>query len=439
MIKNIAIFPSGTEIGLEINNALKYIKDINIIGFSSSQDHTRFVYKKYIDNLPSYNEKDFIERLNSAIKENNIDYIYPAHDDVLLFLTQNKEKINTKIITSEFETVNISRSKIKTYEYFKEEEFIPKIYNSINNVKDYPVFIKPDIGQGAKGAKLVKNEEELNFEYEQNHNIVISEYLPGDEYTIDCFTDINRQLRFVGARDRKRIKCGISVNSESVEVDNEILNIANTINNKLKFNGAWFFQLKRDIHNKLKLLEIAARIPGTMGLSRNRGINFPLLTIYNNLGLKVEIIKNNYNIELDRAFINRYRIDINYNTVYVDFDDTIVINGKVNKYLIMFMYQLLGENKKIILLTKHRKNIKESLDKYKICVNLFDEIIQINENDEKGKYIKDKEAIFIDDSFSERKRIHDELGIPVFDLDEVEALLDWKVEQPRNNILEGEE
>ena len=36
-------------------------------------------------------------------------------------------------------------------------------------------------------------------------------------------------------------------------------------------------------------------------------------------------------------------------------------------------------------------------------------------------------AIFIDDSFAERRQVRESCGIPVFDLDMVESLLDWRV------------
>ena len=41
--------------------------------------------------------------------------------------------------------------------------------------------------------------------------------------------------------------------------------------------------------------------------------------------------------------------------------------------------------------------------------------------------IMERDSIFIDDSFSERKKISKILGIPVFDVDMVESLIDRKV------------
>lgn len=427
MKKSVAIFPSGTEIGLEINRSLKYSTHFEVYGFTSLKDHSEYVYANYVEGLPFYSEETFINELNNYIEKFNIDFIFPAHDDVQLCLTENADKINAVIITTKIDTVKICRSKIKTYKYFNNECFVPKIFNDKQSVNSFPVFIKPDIGQGARGAKVIKNMSELEYAINENSKIVICEYLPGEEYTIDCFTDFNGDLRACKLRNRKRIKTGISVNSEILSTDKEVKRIADVINKKLTFNGAWFFQLKRDINNEYKLLEIAPRVSGTMGLSRNTGINYSLLTIFNTMKLPVSIIENKYNIEVDRAFISRYKTDLSYDTVYLDLDDTLILNNKVNIFLMMFIYQLVNESKKIILISKHNADINATLKKFKISSELFSEVIHIKKEDEKSRYVTNKESIFIDDSFLERYKISQEVGIPVFDCSEVEGLIDWRV------------
>ena len=426
MKKRVAVFPAGTEIGLEINRALKYSTHIELYGFTSLRDHSRFVYKNYIDEIPFYEEDGFIDILNKYIKENRIDFLFPAHDDVQLFLAENSDKINTILLTPDIETVRICRSKIKTYNFLKGEDFVPKIYKDKFQIDNFPVFIKPDVGQGSIGAKIINNYGELDYELKRNKKIVICEYLPGEEYTVDCFTDYNRELRVVKIRNRKRIKTGISVNSEILPTNNKIRKIANKINEKLKFDGAWFFQLKKDINNEYKLLEVAPRVSGTMGVSRNLGINFPLLTIFNKMKMPVKIIENNYKIEVDRALISRFKVDYDYETVYVDLDDTLIVNGKVNIFLVMFIYQALNNKKKIKLISKHDKDISETLNRHKISIDIFDEIIHLKQIDKKSAYLFDKKAIFIDDSFAERNDVSNNLNIPVFDNSEIESLVDWR-------------
>lgn len=426
-IYNVLIFPAGSEIAFEINNALKYSKFVNIIGGSSVSDHSEFVYKELYTDFPYINDLNFIKFLNEFIKKHKIDYIYPAMDIVQVFLTNNKDLIDAKIVTSSVDTVNICRSKLKTYQTLKNEHFIPKFYSNASDIKKYPVFLKPEEGQGAQGAIKINNKRQLDYYLEtSDEKVIICEYLPGTEYTVDCFTDKNGKLLISQLRSRDRIRTGISVRSTKHTTTEEVKKIANIINSYFEFNGAWFFQIKKDAEDKFKLMEISPRIPGTMGLTRNMGINFPMLTLFNMLDYDLNIINNNYDIMLDRAFINRYKINYCYENVYIDFDDTITNKGKLNLNAIRYLYQLVNENKKIYLLTRHKDNIENTLRKYKLSKDIFTEIIWINQEKLKSEYIEPEKSIFIDDSFRERIDVSKKLGIPVFDVDMIESLIDWR-------------
>jgi hypothetical protein len=83
--------------------------------------------------------------------------------------------------------------------------------------------------------------------------------------------------------------------------------------------------------------------------------------------------------------------------------------------------------KKIILLSKYKYDIKETLSKFAISNLLFDDILLLDQNQKKSGFIKNTNAIFIDDSFAERKEVFNTLKIPVFGVDAVESLLIWKV------------
>lgn len=422
---NILIFPAGSEIGMEIYNALKYSKMLKVYGGTSVKDHAHFFYKNLITDLPYLTDANFIDKLNSVVEENNIDFIYPAHDSAGLFLTQHADELKAKIVTSPLKTVDICRSKAKTYSYFSDCEFIPKTYKRIEDIASYPVFVKPSVGQGSNGAVKCNSEQQLLSRLAEGDEVVICEYLEGVEYTIDCFTDKDGILRIASLRDRARTKAGISVNSRIIPADDKIIQIAEEINSRLTFCGAWFFQMKRNANGEYRMLEISPRIPGTMGLSRNTGVNFPLLTIYTLLGLPVEILRHDYEIEVDRAFINRYKIQQEYSCVYLDLDDTLELKEKVNEWLMFYLYQCVNRGIDIYLLTRHARNIAQTLEKHKIPLSLFSEIIHITDDTAKSQYITRLDAIFIDDSFRERLDVKQKCGINVFDLDEIEALIDW--------------
>ena len=425
-VKNILVFPAGTEIAFEIHDALKNSKFVRLFGATSVPCHAEFVFQTCVTGLPFVDDPDeLIPALNRVIDAYGIDYVYPAHDSALLRFSEERDALHAKVVASARETVGICRSKTRTYRFLSGAPYLPAFYGSPDEIPGYPVFIKPAVGQGSQGARIIRDRSHLEEALSEGQEYTICEYLPGEELTVDCFTDRHGSLLVVSPRSRERIRAGIAVRSRNLPLTEDLQSIAEDINRRLSFNGAWFFQVKKNAAGQFRLLEIAPRIAGTMGLTRNLGINMPLLTLYNFWGIDVSLIPNREDLLLDRAFISRFRTDISYSSVYVDFDDTLIVRGKVNAFLMMFLYQAFNQGKRLCLLTRHSTDIFSDLEKACIPASLFSEIIRLDEAGAKTDYIA-PDSIFIDDSFSERKRVRDALGIPVFDLDMVESLIDWR-------------
>lgn len=421
------IYPCGAENGLEILLALKDVVNIRVFGASGKMDHGAFVFENYIPNAPYINESDFLVRLNRIIETNDIDIIFSTHDDVALELLRNQEKIKAKVAGSGFQQALICRSKQKTYEVFASEDFCPTVYPDPDLVEVYPVFAKPDKGQGGRGARAIYSKNDLKDIFNSKSDFVVTELLEGEELTVDCFSDRHGRLRFVGPRTRGRILAGISVNSKTVPLTREIERIATSIHKKLSLRGLWYFQVKKDNQGAYKLLEVSIRASGTMNLYRGLGINFPLLTIYDLMGYEVEVISNDFDLEVDRAFINRYKHTIDYNLVYLDFDDTVTKNGKVNPFVMMFVYNVINQGKRIRLITKHEHDLHKTFEILGISKRLFEEVIHIGKSENKVDHISEIEkAIFIDNSFSERMQVKSRYDIPVFDVDAISTLINWK-------------
>ena len=301
--------------------------------------------------------------------------------------------------------------------------FVPESYKQPADISGFPVFLKPNRSEGSKGASIAQSMEAVVAKLSSAPDLLICEYLPGQELTVDCFSNRNRKLLFVGPRTRERVQIGISFHSESVALTEEIRKIADTINEKLEFRGAWFFQIKKDKEYHYKLLEISARQAGTMALYRQLGVNFALLSIFDALDAEVSILKNQLDIQLDRCLHNRYHFNYDYDDVYVDLDDTIIVDGKVNDLLMQYLYQATNSGKKLHLISKHELDILETLKEYRIAENLFDEIIPLSPSEEKSDHIIPGRAIFIDNHYLERKKIAEIFRIPVFDVDAIECLI----------------
>ena len=424
MKKNILVFPCGSEIGLDIYSSVRYSTYFHLIGASSVDDHGKFVYEDYIPGIPFVNDDTFIPSMARIVKERNIDAIYPAMDLVITILKEHENELGCKVISSSLETTRICLSKELTYQTLNGVVSTPRVYASHQVPKEaFPVFAKPKIGYGAKGTKLLKNQDEVESFIQSKDDILILEYLPGEEFTVDCFTDKDGRLLYSAARKRNRIKDGISVNTFFAPDQKEFEAIAKAINEKISFRGAWFYQVKRNREDRLCLLEIASRLGGSSLLSRAVGVNFALLSLFDAFDFKVTVSKNDYEVELDRALENKYKTDLVFETVYCDYDDCLILNkNTVNVELVKFLYKCVNEKKKIILLSKHDGDLKQELIDFRLG-HLFDEVIHIDKQSDKADFINSDKAIFIDDSNAERINIKNKHRLPVFSPDMIDVLI----------------
>lgn len=424
MKKNILVFPCGSEIGLDIYSSVCNSTYFHLIGGSSVDDHGKFVYDDYIPDIPFANTPEFIPLMAKIVKERSIDAIYPAMDLVITILKEHEKELGCRVVASPVETTQISLSKELTYEKLEGCVLIPKVFNPENVPADeFPVFAKPKVGYGAKGTKKLNNQDEVNSFVKGKDDLLIVEYLPGEEYTVDCFTDREGNLLYSAARKRNRVKDGISVNTFFVDNQDEFSNIAEAINSRVTFRGAWFYQVKRNKAGELCLLEIASRLGGSSLLSRAVGVNFALLSLFDIFDYSVSITKNDYNVELDRALENKYKTNLKFNSVYCDYDDCLILDKKyVNVELVKFLYKCINDGKRIYLLSKHDGDLNRELVDFRLD-HLFDEVIHIDKDANKSDFIKDINPIFIDDSNAERVNIRRELGISVFSPDMLDVLI----------------
>lgn len=421
----VLVFPCGSEIGLELADSLKFNKHFELVGVSSKADHGKFVFEKYLEIDYSIDDEKCIFALKKIIQTHKIDLIYPTMDLVLHIFKLNEEKLGVPVVTSPLKTTEICLSKTKTYSYFKNVIKVPKIITDTSEVSEYPVFAKPDIGYGSRGTQMISNEYELKklLDSDLCSKMIITEFLPGKEFTVDCFTDKDGNLLFSGSRERGRISNGISVSSStSKELSERFSPLAEAINKKITFSGAWFFQIKEDKTGEPTLLEVACRLAGTSSVHRAKGVNFAELSCYTALEKNVTIIAQQFEVKIDRALSRKTIIDFNFKHVYVDLDDTLIVNNQVNCEMISFLYACKNRGIKIHLITKHILDLGHTLNRFAIN-QLFDRIIHLKSTERKSTFIENQDAIFIDDSYSERVEVFENARIPVFSIDSIPQFL----------------
>ncbi|MBA5628397.1 ATP-grasp domain-containing protein [Moheibacter lacus] len=421
--RNILIYPCGADNALEIYESLRYSVHLNVYGANSKESIADLIIENKVITLPNISEANFVDELNRIINTYSIDLIFPTHDDVVYFLSKNKDEINTKIVGVDPNINQVARYKSKTYDLLSKYDFVPRQYFKSNEISEYPIFCKPDKGHGSIGTFKINDASDLKDELFENN--VVTEFLPGDEFTVDCFSDKNNELLYAFPRKRHLVRNGVShinVEADQATID-ACFEIGKKINDELKFKGLWFFQVKEDKSGDLKLLEICPRIATTMAFDRYKGVNLPLLTTFAYFDMDVEINVMHKDIELYRYSQTKAKYKIEYENLFIDFDDTLIINGKVCLDAISLVYQSKNQGKKVYLITKHEFDLKETLKKYHIAENLFDEIIHMEMNDQKFKYMQQPASIFVDNFYKERKEVFEQIGMPVFDVDGIKSLI----------------
>jgi predicted ATP-grasp superfamily ATP-dependent carboligase len=134
------------------------------------------------------------------------------------------------------------------------------------------------------GVRYVHTKAELDKAYRAVQEVapspLVQEYIPGDGRGI--FVLMNRgQLRAAFAHRRIREKPpsgGVSVLSESVVLDSQLLEHSERMLEALKWHGVAMVEFRRDARDGVsKLLEINGRFWGSLQLAVDAGVDFPYL------------------------------------------------------------------------------------------------------------------------------------------------------------------
>lgn len=413
----ILVVPSSTEIAHEIIRSLKDLKNVELYGANSIDAYNELPKNKCVIGIPYIGDENFITAIQDLIEENNITHVFPAHDSASLKLSKHAKELKAKVISSSFITNNIARSKRATYEALQNSIRVPKLFEK-EDLLTFPLFVKPDVGQGSVGAFKLNSAQDLD---NVTSNDLICEFLPGEEYTVDCISDSKGKLLDASPRRRETMRNGIAVKTSLVLDKSEFIDLAEQINLVIDFKGAWFFQVKRDSGNQLCLLEIATRIAGSMITSRFNGINYAELSLLIAEEVPVTSITNGLDVTLYRNLSYQFETNLRYETIYSDFDDCLIFGDKVNADLVKLFFVARNEGKKINLITRHDGDLQEKLKTLRLD-GLFDTIIHITDGSPKSDYINATKAIFIDDAFRERADVSNVHNIPCFSVDMIKGL-----------------
>ena len=235
--------------------------------------------------LPKILEKNYIDELFRVCLINNIQAVFSLNDMELPILAQYKNKFikkGIKLIVSNPRVIDICYDKYTTYKFLKENKFpFPKTFDSLGEALEeinaetlkFPLLIKPRKGSASLGIKKVFSKKDLQNKFKKEKYLIIQEFLQGDEYGIDVFSNSN--LLPVSIFIKRKIKMRAGETDKAVTVyDIKMIEFIKKLIKKLELYGPGDIDLfKRG--NEYIVMEINPRFGGGYPMSHAVGAEFP--------------------------------------------------------------------------------------------------------------------------------------------------------------------
>lgn len=275
--------------------------------------------KKYI--LPDGYDPLYIKKMMDICKAEKVTTVIPQYGRELLTLSRHRklfEKNNIKVlVTEDSEKLRIAEDKLKLFRYFKDREFIPdfeyatsagEIEKAIYKLgyPDVPVCIKPVNGEGGRGFKVL-TEEPMNpfcsqgdslkvrwdimkqqIKAEKIPGVMVMEYLPGAEYSVDCVAKEGRNIVCI---PRRRVETAMGVATVSIiEKKDDLIELSKEIISKLNLSYNINIQFKYSADGNPKLIEINPRVSGTLIANYGAGVNMLETSLKAAYGIPIEEI-----------------------------------------------------------------------------------------------------------------------------------------------------
>ena len=274
--------------------------------------------------VPPPEDRGYIEAINEICNLESIDVVIPQTTREIARLSKTVKRVNSKVTVSPASAIETANNK---YELVKvcQKIGIPaprcRLVNSARELKDaseelgYPkssVVVKPPVSYGSRGFRVLRegttwnasrflkekpNAIEISLEeiisilsndpVMDFPELIVSEYLPGNEYSIDAF--VGEKVSVAIPRLRKEIVNGISFRT-SLESRKDIMDYTLRAAKEIGLRFTFGFQFKLDSEGIPKILECNPRVQGTMAASVFSGVNVIWMAVREAIGEPVSTL-----------------------------------------------------------------------------------------------------------------------------------------------------
>lgn len=199
---NILILSAGTR-----NKVVQYFKkSVGKDGLVIATDCSNIAPAVYeadkFYRVPRMTDDGYIDVIFDICKKEKINGVISLIDPELSLLAQNKEKfaeLGVTVIGSNYELCEMTLDKWEMFNWLKNhgyncaKSYVDKqvFFDDVEkgNAK-YPVFVKPVCGSASIAISKVYDKETVDLLFAHNDNLMIQEFLDGQEIGADCYIDM---------------------------------------------------------------------------------------------------------------------------------------------------------------------------------------------------------------------------------------------------------
>ena len=312
-------------------------RNIKVVGMDMSNDPSiKHMVDKFYQ-VPAATDADYCDLVLDICKKEKIDIYFPnisAEVSAVVNRQNDFSEIGTKLSVSDPKAVMIANNKLKTYELLKSRGItVPKFYG-VHDVRDFidgcrimgypskPVCLKIVDNSGSRGVRIIdaqKDRYEI-FAHEKPNSFFTSyedmlsilenarrlnemmlvEYMPGNEYTVDLLADHGRVLYMAG---RENVASLMSIAQESIvaKIDSAY-ETSRAIVEVMGLDGNIGFDFMKNDEGIPVLMDINPRLTATVSVIAAAGLNLPYLRIKQLLGEPLPKCEIDYGTRLKRRY-----------------------------------------------------------------------------------------------------------------------------------------
>lgn len=242
--------------------------------------------------VPRITEPGYIDIILDICKKEAITGVLSLIDPELSLLAENKEKfeaLGVTIVGSDFSLCEMSLDKMQMFNWLTANGFkTAKSYVDIdlfkkdleNGTASFPVFVKPVRGSASIAISKVNNIETLELLFKNSDNLMIQEFLNGQEIGADVYIDmLSGEVVSIFTKKKIVMRAGETDKSVSFK-DEKLFALIEDFVNKAGYRGQIDIDIF-DINGEYYISEVNPRFGGGYPHAYECGCNHMALIVNN--------------------------------------------------------------------------------------------------------------------------------------------------------------